>query len=142
MANLSIKKGDYVQVISGEDKGKGGEITSVNPTTGKIIVEGVNIVKKHKKARNAQDKAGIISKPAAIDASNVMIVCSSCGKATKVGYKFEDKDGKPVKVRVCKKCGASLEVKRASTKAKAATKKATKAKVATKKAAAATETAE
>lgn len=132
MASLNIKKGDYVTVISGEEKGKSGAVLSTNPSKGTIIVDGINIVKKHKKARSAQEQSAIINKPAAMDASNVMVVCPECGKATRVAHKVEDKDGKQVKIRICKKCGASLEVKRAVSKAKSAAKKATKASASTK----------
>ena len=132
MASISIKKGDYVQVISGEEKGKSGAVLSTNPTKGTIIVDGINIVKKHKKARSAQEQSAIINKAAPIDASNVMVVCPECGKATRIAHKVEDKDGKQVKIRICKKCGASLEVKRAVSKAKSAAKKASKSTATTK----------
>ena len=135
MNNMSIKKGDLVKVIAGEDKGKIGTVLSAHPSEKKVVVEKVAMRKKHKKARSAQDVGGIIEQPGKIDVSNVMIVCPTCNKPTKVGFKFEEKNGKTVKVRVCKHddCGASLEVKKAATKAKAKratrTKKADKAEV-------------
>lgn len=138
MASLNIRKGDYVQVISGEEKGKSGAVLSTDPVKRTVTIDGINIVKKHKKARSAQEQSAIINKAAAMDASNVMIVCPECGKTTRVAHKFEDKDGKQIKIRVCKKCGASLEVKKAVSKAKSAAKKATKASSSTKEASATT----
>lgn len=135
MASLNIKKGDYVQVISGEEKGKSGAVLSTNPVKSTVTIDGINIVKKHKKARSAQEQSAIINKTAPMNVSNVMVVCPECGRTTRVAHKFEDKDGKQVKIRVCKKCGASLEVKRAVSKAKSAAKKATKASASTKTAA-------
>lgn len=101
MKKMHVKRGDTVRVISGKDKGKEGKIVSAFPEKGKVIVEGVNMVKKHQKARNAQQESGIISMEAAIDASNVMRVCSKCGKAVRTGIKVLE-DGS--KVRYCKKC--------------------------------------
>lgn len=102
---MRIKKGDKVQVLSGNDKGKTGEVLEVIPKADKIIVKGVNVRKKHVKARKQGDESGIISVECAIPSSKVNVVCSKCGKATKIGYK-EDKDKK---VRICKKCGAELK---------------------------------
>lgn len=134
MNTLNIKNGDTVKIIAGSDKGATGKVLKTYPSEGKIVVEGVNITCKHKKARSAQDKAGIIKQPSKIDVSNAVIICPECGAETKVGAKFEEKNGKQVKIRACKKCGASLEAKR-SAKAKKAT---AKRRTATKK----TETAE
>ena len=102
---MRIKKGDTVQVLSGNDKGKTGEVLNVIPKTNKIIVKGVNIRKKHVKPRKQGEEGGIISVEVAIPSSKVNVVCSKCGKTTKVGYSEE----KGVKVRVCKKCGAILK---------------------------------
>ena len=102
---MKIKKDDKVVVITGKDKGKEGKVMTALPADGKVVVSGVNIVTKHQKARNQQNPGGLIKKEAAIDASNVMLVCKKCGKATRVAMKIED--GK--KVRVCKKCGAAFE---------------------------------
>ena len=101
---MKIKKGDTVVVVTGKDKGKSGKVLEVLPKSGRVIVNNINIVSRHTKPRSAQDKGGIIKKPAPIEASNVMVLCD-CGKATRVGYKMID--GK--KVRVCKKCGLSLD---------------------------------
>ena len=102
---MKIKKGDKVQVLSGNDKGKTGEVLEVNPKTDKIIVKDVNIRKKHVKARKQGEESGILSVECAIPSSKVNVVCSKCGKTTKVGYSME----KDKKVRICKKCGAKLK---------------------------------
>ena len=104
---MTIKTGDNVLVIAGKEKGKSGKVTAVYAATNKVLVEDVNIVTKHQKQRSQQEKGGIIKKSAPIDASNVMVVCPDCGKATRVGHKIVD--GK--KVRVCKhsECAASLD---------------------------------
>ncbi|MCK9575844.1 MAG: 50S ribosomal protein L24 [Clostridia bacterium] len=123
MSKLKIKKGDTVLVIAGKDKGKTAKITSAQPNTHKVIVAGVNMLTHFKKARSAKDQdAGIKKAEGAIDISNVMIVCSSCKKATRVAYRIDGKN----KVRICKHCGASLESK--VTKAKVESKKAKVAK--------------
>ena len=99
------KKGDTVQVLSGNDKGKTGEVLEVMPKTGKIIVKGVNIRKKHVKPRKQGDEGGIIPVECSIFSAKVNVVCPKCNKPTKIGYEM-DKDKK---VRVCKKCGAKLK---------------------------------
>ena len=106
MATLKIKKGDTVKVIAGKDNGKEGKVVSVDPKNGKVVVEGVNVVKKHTKPSMANQNGGIITKEAPIDASNVMIICPSCEKPTRIKHAIVD--GK--KVRVCKKCGEQLDV--------------------------------
>lgn len=100
---LNVRRGDKVVVITGKDSGKQGIVRACSPKTNRIIVEGVNIVSRHTKPRSAQDKGGIIKKEASIDVSNVMIVCASCGKPTRISHKVVD--GKSV--RVCK-CGSVL----------------------------------
>ncbi len=102
---MRIRKGDNVQVLSGNDKGKTGEVLEVMQKEDKVVVKGVNVRKKHVKARKQGDESGIIPVECAIPASKVNVVCPKCGKATKVGYRV-DKDKK---VRVCKKCGAELK---------------------------------
>lgn len=102
---MRIKKGDTVKVLSGNDKGKTGEVLEIIPKTERIIVKGINVRKKHVKARRQGEESGIIPVECAIPSSKVNVVCSKCGKATKIGYK-EDKDKK---VRICKKCGAELK---------------------------------
>lgn len=120
---MIVKKGDQAVVISGKEKGKKGKVSQVIPTTGKVVIENVNVVSRHKKPRSAQEKGGIMKKAAPIDASNVMVVCPACGKATRVAHKIIDGE----KVRVCKKCGASLDKdmkKQVKKDAKAETKAA------------------
>lgn len=102
---MRIKKGDKVKILSGNDAGKTGEVLDVLPKSSKIVVSGVNVRKKHVKARKQGEESGIISKECAIPSSKANVVCSKCGKATKVGYVVE----KDEKVRVCKKCGAKLK---------------------------------
>lgn len=109
--NLSVKTGDTVVVIAGKDSGKQGKVLATSPEKHRVIVEGVNIVAHHKKPRSAQDKGGIVKSEAAIDVSNVMLVCPMCGKATRVHHNIVD--GKSV--RVCK-CGAVLDKKYEKTK--------------------------
>lgn len=107
---LGVKSGDTVVVISGKDKGKQGKIQKAFPATGKVIVQGVAMVKKHQKARGQGMPGGIIDKEAAIPACKVMLVCPSCKKATRLAHKFITAEGKkPEKVRVCKKCGATIK---------------------------------
>ena len=118
MAKLNVKKGDTVLVLAGKDKGKSGKIISAYPQQNRVVVENVNIHTKHKKARNAQEKSGIEKIEAPIDASNVQIICPVCGKATRVAHKIEGDN----KQRVCKKCGASLDVKSAPVKKEKKTK--------------------
>ena len=125
---LSVKKGDTVMVISGKDKGKTGKILAVDTKTGRIYVEGINIVAKSKKPRSAQDKGGIIKQEGKVDASNVMVVCPQCGEVIRVAHKEQEgKDGKKKFVRVCPKCGIVLEEKKVT--AKKAAKKAAKKKI-------------
>ena len=88
MATLKIKKGDTVKVIAGKDNGKEGKVVSVDPKNGKVVVEGVNVVKKHTKPSMANQNGGIITKEAPIDASNVMYVHK--GKTTRIGFKMEN----------------------------------------------------
>ena len=90
MANLSVKKGDNVMVITGKDKGKVGKVLKVNTDTNRLYVEGVNIVSRSKKPRNAQDQGGIIKREGTIDVSNVMHVCSSCGAVVRVKHELKD----------------------------------------------------
>lgn len=102
---MHVKTGDKVKVITGKDKGKEGVILKTLPKKDRVIVEGVNIVKKHKKASQSNMTGGIIEEEAAIHVSNVMLIDAKTGEPTKVGYKIED--GK--KVRVSKKTGEIID---------------------------------
>jgi len=99
---MNIKKDDKVIVLSGKDKGKQGRVVSADPKNGKVIVEGVNVAKRHLKPRKPGEEGGIIKKETPIYSSKVMRVCPKCGKPTREAHKFL-KDG--TKERVCKKCG-------------------------------------
>jgi len=101
---MKIHKGDTVLIISGKDKGKKGKVFKVLTTENQILVEGVNLRKKHQKARKSGEKGQIITKPVPIDASNAKIICQKCAKPARVGYKVEDKK----KYRICKKCGGEI----------------------------------
>ena len=98
---MNVKVNDTVLVLTGKYKGKQGKVLAAFPKTGKVAVEGV----KHEKARKANETSRIVSEEAQIDVSNVEVVCDKCGKATRVGHSVEG--GK--KIRVCKKCGATLD---------------------------------
>lgn len=105
---LKVIKGDTVQVLNGKDRGKKGRVVRVWPDDAKILVEGVNQVKRHEKVRPAQGRSGIeggiIVKELPIPVSKVAVVCGSCDKATRIGYD-EGRDGK---IRVCRKCGGKV----------------------------------
>jgi large subunit ribosomal protein L24 len=100
---MKLRKGDHVRVLSGKDIGREGEITRVIPERNRVIIDGVNVAKKHQRATKATMQGGIIDKDMPLHASNVAIVCSTCGP-TRIGYRFEGTD----KIRVCKKCGKDL----------------------------------
>ena len=101
MAKMHIKSGDEVIVISGKDKGKKGKVLAVDPAKGKAIVEGVAFATKHQKPRAAGQPGGIIKQEVPVDASNLMNICSKCGKPARIGRKvLENGD----KIRFCKKC--------------------------------------
>lgn len=102
---MFLKKDDLVVVLSGKDKGKKGKVLVADPKNGKVIVEGVNVAKRHVKARKPGEQSGIIKKETPIYASKVQRVCPKCDKPTREAHTFL-KDGK--KVRVCKKCGEAI----------------------------------
>ena len=107
MSKVHVKSGDTVAVISGKDRGARGKVMAVSPSEGKVIVEKVNVVKKHVKPRKMGEQGGIIEAEAALYACKVQLVCPKCGRPTRVGHVVEN--GK--KMRVCKKdgCGAKFE---------------------------------
>lgn len=97
---MNVKKGDNVQVISGKNRGKSGKIMSVFTKKGRVVIEGINLYKKHVRAKRQGEKGQVVEVPRSIDASNVMLVCKGCGKPTRTGFRAEE----GVKKRVCKKC--------------------------------------
>lgn len=99
---MKVKKGDNVIMLSGKDKGKKGKILDVLASTEKVRVEGLNKVKRHLRPRQQNQKGQILAIERAVSVSSVALVCKSCGKATRIGYKIEGDN----KTRVCKKCGA------------------------------------
>lgn len=105
---MKIKKGDLVLIISGDDKGRKGKVIKALPKENKIVVEGINIKKKHQKPRREGEKGQIIEIPAPIDVSNVLLICPYCKSPTRVGYKI-DHSKKPRKARICKKCKEVIE---------------------------------
>jgi large subunit ribosomal protein L24 len=117
-----IKKGDLVQILSGKDRGKQGKVLESRPKTGRVVIENLNIVKRHTKPRPIRDSSrmggptmepgGVIDKPAAIDVSNVMIVCPACDRPTRIGVTFKDVKGEKVRVRVCRRADCGQEIDR------------------------------
>ncbi|NLB90881.1 MAG: 50S ribosomal protein L24 [Clostridiales bacterium] len=111
---MHVRSKDQVVVISGDDKGKQGTVLTAFPKEGRVIVEGVALVKKHQKPRRQDEPGGIITKESTISASNVMLICPKCSKPTRVGHtvaQVEGRDGvkKMKSVRVCKKCNAQID---------------------------------
>jgi large subunit ribosomal protein L24 len=102
---MRIRKGDQVVVLSGKDKGRRAEVVRAIPGRDSVILEGVNVAKRHQKPTRATQQGGIIDKFMPIHVSTVALVCKACNQPTRIGYRFED-DGE--KVRICKKCGADL----------------------------------
>ena len=117
---LKIKKGDTVHMISGKDRGKQGRVVEARPRDGKVIVENLNMMKKHQKPRPIRDAnrmggtqiapGGIIDRPMAVSVSNVMLVCPTCKLPTRVGYVFKDIKGEHVKIRICRREGCGQEI--------------------------------
>ena len=106
MNTPKIKKGDTVQVITGRDKGKTGKVIKVVSGTGRVLVEGINLYKKHVRPKNQGEKGQVIMVPRSMDLSNVGILCTSCGNPTRIGYTVSGK--KNEKARVCRKCKATI----------------------------------
>lgn len=97
---MRIKKGDKVQIIAGKDKGKKGVVTKTLPSAGKIVVEKINVLKKHSKPRREGEKGQIVEIASPFNASNAMVICPNCSKTTRVAYSIKGSD----KSRLCKKC--------------------------------------
>jgi large subunit ribosomal protein L24 len=119
---MKVKKGDLVQVLSGKDRGKQGRIIEADPRKQRVLVENINVVKKHRKPRPMKDSSrmgqtqiqpgGVFDLASPLPVSSVMLVCPTCSRPTRVGYEFrEDEKGRRVKVRVCKRadCGEVLD---------------------------------
>jgi len=103
---MKIRKNDTVIILAGKDRGKRGKVRRALPKKDRVIVEGLNMIKRHSRARRTARQAGIIELEAPIHISNVMLLCNKCGEPTRVGFHFLD-DGK--KVRVCRSCGEVIE---------------------------------
>ena len=103
---VNFKKGDNVLVISGDDKGKRGKIVSIFPRKMKVIIEGVNFLKKHNKPTQKVPQGGVIKKEGALHISNIKLICNKCNKPTNI-KRERTKEGK--RVRVCKKCGEIID---------------------------------
>jgi large subunit ribosomal protein L24 len=117
---MRIKKGDLVQVLSGKDRGKQGRVLKASPSERRVIVENLNLGKRHTKPRPIRDSTrmggativpgGIVSKPMPLDVSNVMIVCPTCNQPTRVGVTVKEIKGETVRVRLCKRPGCGQEI--------------------------------
>ena len=117
---MKIKKGDLVQILSGKDRGKQGKVLEARPSERRVIVENLNIVKRHTKPRPIRDSSrmggptmapgGVIDKPAPVDVSNVMIICPACGRPTRVGISFKETKGRKERVRVCRRADCGQEI--------------------------------
>ncbi len=105
---IKLKTNDQVEVLAGKDKGRVGKILRVEPREGKAVVEKINVIKRHTKPSSANQQGGIIEKEAPIHTSNLMLICPKCSKTVRLGKKILE-DG--TKVRICKKCGESVEPK-------------------------------
>jgi large subunit ribosomal protein L24 len=101
---MKLRKGDNVIMLNGKDRGKTGKISIIIPSIDRVVVEGLNLIKKNVRARQQGQKGQIISKERAVSASSVALVCKSCGKPTRVGYKFVGEN----KLRICKKCKSEV----------------------------------
>ncbi|MER3408805.1 MAG: 50S ribosomal protein L24 [Thermoleophilia bacterium] len=119
---MKVRKGDLVQIIAGKDRGKQGRVVEARPKEGRVVVENLNVVKRHTRPRPVKDASrmggttiqpgGVIEKPAPIDVSNVMVVCPVCNRPTRVGAKLKEVKGRLVKVRVCKRADCRQEIDR------------------------------
>lgn len=101
---MKIKKGDNVKIMTGKDRGKTGKVIKVDEKSGRLAVEGVNLYKKHVRPKRQGEKGEVVSVARPLAASNVMLVCSSCSRATRVGFRVDDGN----KTRYCKKCKVAI----------------------------------
>ncbi|NJN15972.1 MAG: 50S ribosomal protein L24 [Oscillochloris sp.] len=109
---MHVKTGDEVLIIAGKDKGRRGKVKRMIPSASRVVIEGLNIVKRHMRARGPGKPGGIIEMEAPLDASNVMLICPSCQRASRTGKRFleeTDHKGRPRKVRFCKACDATID---------------------------------
>lgn len=109
---MHVKTGDEVLIIAGKDKGKRGKVKRSIPSEGRLVIEGLNMVKRHMKARGPGKPGGIIDMEAPLNASNVMLICPSCGRASRTGHRLleeTDHKGRQRKVRFCKACDATVD---------------------------------
>lgn len=109
LAKLNIKKGDTVLITTGKDKGKQGTVSRAMPQLNKVVVEGLNMVKKHVKPQGQNQQGGVIDKAMPIQVSNTMLICSECGKPTRVAHERRVINERERSVRVCKKCHKVIE---------------------------------
>jgi large subunit ribosomal protein L24 len=117
---VKVKKGDVVQMLTGKDRGKQGRIMDARPRDGLVVVENLNVAKRHQKPQPIRDAnrmggtqmtpGGILEKAVAVPVGNVMIVCPTCKLPTRIGYQFKDVKGETIKVRVCKRDGCRQEI--------------------------------
>ena len=122
MATMKVKKGDVVQMLAGKDRGKQGRVLDARPSERKVIVENLNVSRRHQKPRPIRDASrmggaqmtpgGIVDRPMLVPVGNVMIVCPTCKLPTRVGYRFKELKGETVKVRVCKRDGCNQDIDR------------------------------
>lgn len=101
---MKIKKGDTIQVITGKDTGRTGKVDRVYPKSEKVLVESINMYKKHMQKSEQMPKGGVVDMPRPLTVSNVMFVCPKCKKMSRIGFKITDKK----KVRICKKCNKAV----------------------------------
>ncbi len=101
---MNIKKGDNVKMLSGKDRGKTGKVAKVSPSSARIMIEGLNIFKKHARAKRQGETGQMVQVSRSVDASNVMLICPSCKAPTRVGHRVEGKRN----VRFCKKCKSTV----------------------------------
>ena len=135
MASMNVRRGDTVEIIVGDEdnRGKRGKVLVADPQTHRVVVEGCNLVIKHKKPRSAQEQGGKFEQPRMIDVSNVALVCPKCGKTTRVAHVLGE-NGKYLRACHHKDCGAIIDVRAEKKQTKTAAKKATAAKKSTAKA--------
>jgi large subunit ribosomal protein L24 len=106
IAKLHVKKDDMIKVIAGKEKGKTGKVLRVFPAKGRVVVEGLNLIKRHTRPTQVQPEGGIVEKEAALSISNVMLLCTSCGEASRTGIRTLDDSSR---VRYCKKCNEIVD---------------------------------